>query len=199
MGELGRRLVHASGAIVPGLYLVGLLDWDGVRLLLLLGLFVALVLETVRLRVGLDWWVYEHLTRPYEAENVAGYGLYMVSVTGVAVAFRPEVAIPAMLMLMIGDPVSGALGSGELRRVKRPVAIVGMFVVSFVLALPFAIGRLEATWGGILAATVGAGAGTIADAVKPSIGPYVIDDNLTIPVGAAVGLWTAYQVVPVLL
>lgn len=196
MSEIGRRAVHASGIAFPTLYLVGLVTWEELRVLLVLGSIVAVGLEIGRLRVGLDWWIYERLTRSYEADSVAGYALYMFGVTAVALAFPPHVAVPAMLMLMLGDPISGLLSSGELKRVKGALPVVAMFVISLALALPFALGEIpEAGWA-ILAAAVGAGLATGADAVKPVIRGHVVDDNLTIPIAAAIGLWVAYSTLP---
>lgn len=194
MAELGRRIVHASGIVLPALYLTGLLTWRSVRGLLVLGLLVALGLEAVRLRIGLDWWVYDHLTRPYESSSVGGYALYMVSVSAVALAFDPVVAIPSMLMLMLGDPVSGFLGSGELRHRKRLLAMVAMFLVSFAIALPFAADTLERYLAAAIVAAAGAGAATLADAYTVTIRSRVVDDNLTIPIVAALVLRLGYGI-----
>lgn len=180
-GELARRLVHASGAGLPALYLLGLATWTQVRALYVLGVAVVIVLEALRLSVGLDWWIYEHLTREYEADTVAGYALYMLSSAVVAVAVEPLVAIPAILMLALGDPLSGMLGSGELRTVKRPTALAGMFVVCAIIAAPF-------LYGTPLAVLFGALGGMLADGVKPIVRGYVVDDNLTIPPVAAAGI-----------
>lgn len=197
MAEIGRRLVHASGVVIPAVYVVGLVSWNQLRILLVIGLVIAAGLETMRLFVGLDWWIYETLTRPYEANTVAGYGLYMASITIVALLFDPEVAIPAMLMLMLGDPISGYLGSGELRRFKRPRAVAGMFVVSFVFATPFAYDVLNDPLWAAVAALAGATAGTVADSVTFRIRGEIVDDNLTIPIVAALVLWLAYLLLPV--
>ncbi len=182
--EVTRRLVHASGAGAPALYLFGLVTWDQLRLGAMVGIVVTLVLELVRLQVGLDWWVFDQLTREYEQENLAGYALYMFSGSAVILAFGPTIAVPAVLMLTLGDPVSGLAGSGELRRFKRPRVMALMFVVCLALALPFLRPSV---------AVLAAAAATLADGVKPIIWGYVIDDNVTIPIAAAVagqaGLW----------
>ncbi len=196
MGEIGRRVVHASGVVAPALYVVGVLTWPQLQGLLVLGLAVVLGLETLRLRVGLDWWIYDRLTREYEADAVAGYVHYMVSITGVALVFEPAIAVPAMLMLMIGDPVSGALGGGRLRRFKRPRAMGAMFLVSLIVALPFALTTFGATGPALVAASMGAALAMVADGVKLRLGSFVVDDNLTIPVAGACGLWIAYRVLP---
>ncbi len=180
-GEVGRRLVHSSGAVLPALYLVGLLTWTQVTGLFILGAVVALILEWLRLYGKLELWVHRHLTREYEQDSVAGYLLYMFSAAAVTVIFAPEVAVPAIFMLALADPISGMAGSGELRLVKRPAALATMFVASAAIAAPF-------HYSAPLAVVFGAAGAMIADGVKPQINGYVIDDNLTIPILAAAAI-----------
>jgi dolichol kinase len=185
--EVRRRLVHASGALIPAGYLldqhvlgVGIVTWPVVQVLAVLGLVAVVVLEVARLYRGLEHPIYEQLTREYEQDTVAGYALYVLSGTVVVLLFDPQIAVPALFILTLADPVSGLLSSGEFRRVARPRVFVGMFLVSLALAYPFV--PLEA-------AVVGAVGATLADGVKPVIGGYIVDDNLTIPIVAAVAMW----------
>jgi dolichol kinase len=187
--EIGRRLVHASGALVPGAYLLdghvletGTVTWPVVQAVAVVGLLAVVVLEAARLYGGLEHAIYDRLTREYEQETVAGYALYALSGTITVVAFDPRLAVPAVLMLALGDPVSGVLASGGLRRIARPRVLAGMFLVSLALAVPFVP---------LAAAVAGALAATVADGVKPVVGGYVVDDNLTIPLAAAGAMWVA--------
>lgn len=186
--EIRRRAVHASGAVVPAAYLldanygVGLVTWRAVQAFAVAGLVVTALLEAARLYGGLEHTIYEQLTREYEQENIAGYALYVLSTTIVVLVFEPQIAVPAMLMLMLGDPIAGLLSSGGLRRIARPRVLVGMFLVSFALAYPFV---------SALAAAAGAIGSTVADGVKPIIRGHVIDDNLTIPLLASGLMWAA--------
>jgi dolichol kinase len=186
--ELKRRAVHASGVGFPALYLLHVVDWPTLGWLLLAGAGVAAGLEAVRLGVGLDWAIYETLTREYERDNVAGYALYMFSMTAVALAFEPHVAVPGMLMLAIGDPVSGLLGSNEAGRAKRFGVLGVMFAVCFALAAAVLVGPAPLT-PALVAAAVGAAGATVADGFTPVIRGYVLDDNLTIPPVACLGIW----------
>ncbi len=187
--ELKRRLVHASGSGLVVCYLLADrldlgLTWGRFQLLMV-GLSVGVVvLEVLRLRVGLDAWIYDKLTREYEQDQFAGYGYYMLSMTAVVLVFEPQIALPAMLMLAIGDPISGAVSDNSLRRVKGPKVLVTMFVVSALLATPFLADYPLA----IVAAALGA---TLADGVTVKIGDYIVDDNLTIPPYAAVCAYAA--------
>jgi len=191
--ELKRRTVHASGVGFPALYLLNLAEWRTVGYLLIVGSAVAAVLEAIRLGVGLDWAIYETLTREYERDNVAGYALYMFSMTGVASVFDPAVAVPGMLMLALGDPVSGLLGSNEAGRAKRAGVIAVMFGVCFALAVPVLVGTAPLSTV-LAAAAVGAAGATVADGFTPVVRGYVLDDNLTIPPVACVGIWLVLRV-----
>ncbi|WP_293029270.1 dolichol kinase [Natronococcus sp.] len=189
--ELKRRLVHSSGAGLVALYLLATflelgLTWDRFRVLMVLLALGVIGLEFLRLRVGLDWAIYDKLTRDYEQDQFAGYGYYMVSMTVAVLLFQPAVALPAMLMLAIGDPISGAVSDDTLKTVKGPKVLVTMFVVSAVLAAPF----LYEVPLAVLAAALGA---TIADGVKVRIGDFIVDDNLTIPIYASVLAYFALE------
>lgn len=184
MAEIGRRLVHASGALAPTSYLLGILTWEQLGWVLAAGLLAALVLEVARLRSGLDWWIYENLTREYEQEKVAGYALYMVGMAVVALVFPPEIGVPAMFMLAVGDPVGGYLGKGAAT--KSPVALGAVFCVCLLFALAFV---------SPVVAVLGALAATAADGHLLSIRGRIVDDNLTIPLGAALAMWIGVAVV----
>jgi dolichol kinase len=192
--EVARRLVHVCGVVIPLPYLLfpTVVTWRVVQAFLVVALAVALGLETVRLVVGLDWRIYERLTREYEQDNPAGYALYFVGMTVVALAFPPSatagnVAVPAMLMLAVADPVSGLLSSGELRPVKQGWVLLATFGVATLLASPF-VPSLAAVLGGVAA--------TVADGVKPTIRGYVVDDNFSIPVAAAVTMYVVVEYLP---
>jgi len=184
-GELKRRLVHASGTGLPLLYVFGFVTWRQFGVVMLTCSAVAAVLEFVRLVIGLDWAIYDELTRPYEQENVAGYGLYMFSITAVVLLFAPHVAVPATLMLTIGDPISGLLSrTREAGEPKRPRTLAAMFAVCLAVSVPFLIPAAGVAVGA--AASVAAAlAATVADGFTPVIAGYVIDDNASIPVAAA--------------
>ncbi len=187
MSEYGRRAVHASGIGMPLLYLLGLASWTQLRYLMIGITVVVFILEFLRLVVGLNHWIYDELTREYEQHSVAGYAYYMLSMTAVALLFGPVVTIPAILMLALGDPFSGMLGENGAHEHKRPAVIGATFGFCFLLAAPFTI-----PWAGVAAgsaaAAVGALFGAVADGVKPIIRGVAVDDNLTIPPVAAIGI-----------
>lgn len=188
--ELRRRLVHASGTAIPGSYLldrtldVGIVTWNVVRVVVIVGVFLAITLEILRLYGGLEWSIFEQLTREYERDSVAGYALYILSAAVVILMFDPQIAIPSVFMLTLGDPISGMLAGSEFRTVKRPRVLAAMFGICFALAYPFV---------SPVVAVAGAIGGTVADGVTPRIAGFVVDDNLTIPILAAGAMWLVFQ------
>lgn len=186
-GELRRRLVHLSGTGLPLLYLLGLVTWAQLGLLLLTFSACAAALEALRLSVGFDWRLFDELAREYERENPAGYALYAFSVTAVVLAFPPRIAIPGVLMLTVGDPVSGVLGANTPGTAKGAGVLGAMFLVCFALATPFTTRGADPVVG-LLAAAAGALGATLADGLKPVIAGYVVDDNLSIPPAACLGI-----------
>ncbi|AFO55661.1 dolichol kinase-like protein [Natrinema sp. J7-2] len=191
--ELKRRLVHASGSGLVALYLLANylelgLTWPRFRILMVVLAAGALVLEFLRLQIGLDWRLYDVLTREYEQDNPAAYALYLISMAAVVVGFEPTIALPAMLMLALGDPISGAVSDNSLQRVKSPKVLGTMFLVSTLIALPFLP---------ITAALLAAAGATLADGVTVEIRTYIIDDNLTIPIYAACLAYLVLEFTPV--
>ncbi|WEL16323.1 Dolichol kinase [Halorhabdus sp. SVX81] len=202
--EVTRRLVHASTSVAPLSYVfIAEMTWWHVQVFLSLALVGAFGLEIVRLYVGLEWWIFDRLTREYEQENLAAYFLGGVGLTLVAFLFPPAgadpviaspfdpspVAVPAMLMLTIGDPFSGLLGAGELRAVKQTWVLLATFGLTTLIASAF-VPPVAAILGGLAA--------TAADGAKPVIRGYVVDDNLTIAPSAAVAMFLAIEYLPAL-
>lgn len=186
MGELKRRAVHASGTGLPVLYLLGVLTWPQTQLAFVALSLVVSALEFVRLVLGYELAIFDQLARHYERDNVAAYALYAYSQTVVAFVFVPPLAIPAMLMLTVGDPASGYLGSNDAGTVKQVGVLAAMFLVCFALAVPFVVHTVPGMLG-VAAAATGAAGATLADGVKPVVAGYVVDDNLSIPPAACLG------------
>lgn len=180
---IARRAVHATGSAIPvGYLLADPVTWPRVRIALVVGLIVALALEGIRLHIGLEWRIFEYLTRPYEADNLAGYALFAIGMTVTGVAFGPHVAVPAMFMLAIGDPVSGIVSRSSTPGPKSGPVLALVFVLCVGLAWPF-VDPWVAIAGGLAA--------TAADGLKPTVRGYVIDDNLTIAPAAATTMTVA--------
>jgi dolichol kinase len=189
--DLERRAVHLSGSLVPLAYVTEVLSWRAIQIVLAAGAALAIGLETVRLFVGLDWAIFDRLTRSYEQHNPAGYALAVVAAALVGWTFDPTVAVPAILLLTVVDPIAGLLSDVDevdsVDRLKSPWVMAATFGVAVLVALPFL--PLRATLP--VAAVV-----VVADAVKPRLFGFVIDDNASIPLGAAVVAWAVLSYAP---
>lgn len=185
--ELARRGVHAAGSVVPLAHVAApeVLTWPRIQYVVAAGLVVTGVVEVARLVGILQWALFERLTREYERDNPAGYALYVIGGGSVALLTAPPVAVPAMLMLTLGDPISGLASSGRLRPVKGLFGLAAMAGTSLAIGLAASLAWYPAALS-VPAAVAGVAAATVADGAKPVIAGYVIDDNLTIaPLAAA--------------
>lgn len=188
--EVGRRLTHASGGVFILLYVFGLIEWWHLGALALAGVSVAGVLESLRLftdladRVSVLRFVYDRLTRPYEADAPAGYFYYTLSMSGAWLLFPPFAAVPGMLMLAFGDPFSGVLSDASPNDSKEAWVLVAMFgFCFFVLALPYIHTKASLPVSETVLLSAGGAAGaTVADGANVEVGGFFLDDNLTIPI-----------------
>lgn len=181
--ELRRKLIHITGLSVP----IGIMAFGRIytAAMIAVALSVAVILEAGRLsgRIKLPE------VRESEKSKVAGYIYYIVGSLITVVLFQPMIALTSMLMLSLGDAVSGIAGSvlenSDVRsrgqRCIKPFPIVtSMFLACLI------IGYLSSRITGLpfevyLAGAIGA---TIADSVALFIRNRGLDDNLTIPIFA---------------
>ena len=180
--EIKRKTIHVTGLSVP----VGILVFGKIytAIMIALALAVALILEAGRLRGRINL----PAVRDHEQEKVAGYIYYIFGSLVTVILFQPMIALTSILMLSLGDAVSGLVGSvlinanvrGQNVRWRfKPVPIViSMFLACLVIGyLSSSITRLPLEI--YLFGAVGA---TIADSMALIICNRGLDDNLTIPI-----------------
>jgi len=194
--EVGRRLTHATGGVFILLYVFGVIEWTHLGALALAGVSTAGVLEFLRLftdlaeRLSVLRFVYDRLTRPYEADAPAGYFYYTLSMSGAWLLFPPFAAVPGMLMLAFGDPFSGVLSSASSGESKEVWVLAAMFGFCFlVLALPYIHTETSHPVSEtVLLSAGGAAAATVADGANVKVRGFFLDDNLTIPIVSALAI-----------
>ncbi|MDY7081787.1 MAG: dolichol kinase [Halobacteria archaeon] len=192
----GRRIIHTFSSAVPLSYVLGILSWTELRVLTFLGVLLAALLELDRLYFGNSYL--DPLYRDYERGGIAGYAYAIFSIFLAVNLFRPEVAVVSILMLSFADPIVGIMGGNELRRVKRPHLLAGMFAISFgvVVGSTYLFDAVDLSVAEAVAGGLGA---TVADGIFVRIRGSIIDDNLTIPLyaGGLITLvgWVATMVV----
>jgi dolichol kinase len=181
--EIRRKAIHITGLSVPaGILIFGRLYTAA---MIAVALLVALALEAGRLRGKIRL----PETREQEQNKVAGYVYYIVGSLLTVVFFQPMIAIVSMLMLSLGDAVSGIVGSvlqdsnvrtrGE-RAVKPFPVVSAMFLTCLAIGY-FSSGVTQLSFPVYLAGAVGA---TAADSVALFFRNRSLDDNLTIPIFA---------------
>jgi dolichol kinase len=180
--ELRRKLIHLSGLSVPvGILLLGRIY---TAIMIALALALALLLEAGRLR-GM---ICLPEVREQEKEKVASYIYYIAGSLLAVLIFQPMIAVVSMLMLTLGDAVSGLAGSvlknsnvrSLGRRVKPFPIVASMFLACLTIGyLSSALTRLPLEV--YLAGAIGA---TVADCVALAFCNRGLDDNLTIPLFA---------------
>jgi dolichol kinase len=177
-----RRLFHAGNALVVSFLppLLGLGRWAVVGILgaLLIGLFAFDWLRLSRPGVNaLFFRMVPSLASDRERTGVASSTWYALGVFVVYAGFPAPVIVPAILTLGLADPAASTIGRLWGRRRLGKGTVLGSTVflaVSFAI-MAAAVGPL----GGLLAAL-------LASAVE--VLPTRLDDNLTVPVAAALAL-----------
>lgn len=190
--EIRRKLIHITGLSVP----LGILVFGRIytAALITVALLVALVLEAGRLKGKIDL----PETREQEQNKVAGYVYYIFGSLLTVVLFQPMVAVASMLMLSLGDAISGIAGSvlqdsdvrtrGE-RGIKPFPVVSAMFLACLAIGY-LSSGITQLSFPTYLAGALGA---TAADSVALFFRNKSLDDNLTIPLFAgsmmSLALW----------
>lgn len=183
--EIRRKMIHITGLSVP----VGIMAFGKIytAAAIAIALAVAIIIEIGRLsgRITLPE------VREQEKGKVAGYIYYIIGSLITVMLFQPMIALTSMLMLSLGDAVSGIAGSVLMnsdvrsrgKRCVKPFPIVtSMFCACLLIGyLSSSITRLP--FEVYLAGAIGA---TIADSVALFIRNRGLDDNLTIPLFSGV-------------
>ncbi len=188
--ELKRKAIHICGSLVPILYIF--VDWEVAVVILSICFPIAILIEWHRLRYG---WSFSFV-RNHEKQKISG-ALYFAFSSLVAIFFfQKPIAIAALLMLAIGDTVSGVTGAAletkgiDVRHSKvessknririKPVKLFAvMFAICFLISYLFLSLKI-ALAGAIIAA--------IADSVALDVSGEALDDNLTIPLLSGIAM-----------
>lgn len=180
-----RRVFHlTSGVAVAILLQRGYVPegWATVALAGVLALMVAL--DFIRLRfphINRRFFVvFSRLASPREARGIASSTWYVTGLLLTVLLFPLEIAVPAILVLAVADPLASYLGRRWGRRALGSGSVEGslIFLIASFLILSF-----------FAELPVAAGVALFTTVVEPI--PWRLDDNLTVPVAAGVGLLIA--------
>jgi dolichol kinase len=184
-----RRLFHAGNSLVVSFLppVFGLGRWSTVAILtvFLAGL---LAFDVVRLRTprlnALFFTMFPSLASPRERVGIASSTWYLVGVILVYAIFPRAIAVPAILVLGLADPLASTIGRLWGRRRLGKGTVLGSSVF---LAVSFAVLTV------FVGPAVAAPAALFVTCVE--VLPWRLDDNLTVPPAAAVGLWLAIRLI----
>ena len=185
--QVWRRLFHlVAGSAVPAIAIFA--PQTGFLIALTALAAGSVALELTRFGVGPLNRTYLRLMAPLlksdEASHVTG-ATYMLIAGAVAFwTYGPDVAVPVMFFLSVGDPVAAIVGRrmpGPRVLGKSPGGTAAFFAVSAIIAaLLVAVGAIEYHW------ALWAGAAIAGLVELAGIPP---DDNLTIPLITGTAMW----------
>lgn len=146
------------------------------------GLVTSLALDWVRLsrpdaNVAFFRW-FSALVSPREARKIASSTWYLIGVVAVLLIAPPLYFAPAVLVLALADPAASVVGRMWGRHPLGKGSWEGtitFFLIACAVMLPFV---------GPAAALLAAGAVAFLEVL-----PTGVDDNLIVPVAAAMALW----------
>ena len=182
---LGRRIFHLVAATCTTLLSLAIPEHPYL-LLIGGGALFALATEVSRLRSprlnALYMAVFGPILKQSESAEITGATWFLIAAFFTFFFYGPEIALPVLLFVAIGDPAAALVGSyspGPRFWGKSPSGIVAFIAAALgVWAVVCAAGYGQWSWAIVVAAA-------IAAAVEFS--PTPIDDNLTVPlIGGAV-------------
>lgn len=185
---LGRRVFHLVAA--TGTTLLSLAIPEHPYMFLIgSGALLALAMEVSRLRSprlnAVYMAVFGPILKQSESAEITGATWFLIAAFFTFFFYGPEVALPALLFVAVGDPAAALVGSrfpGPRFRGKSPSGIVAFVAASLgVWSIVFAFGYGTWSWAIVIGAVV---------AAAVEFTPTPIDDNLTVPLlgGAAMTL-----------
>lgn len=176
--RLLRRLFHLTGMVIPLTYLF----WGKGAALALGALILVLLIvaETLRLRGALAPSFVRSQLKEKERKRPTGALSYAASCLLTILIFSRPVAVAAMFVLVISDPLSSLIGSkwGRCRFLGKSLEGTTAFLFSSLIILACLRFRIPAIVGG-------ACAGTLAELFSSRL----TDDNFSIPLACSFALW----------
>ncbi|MBS3097898.1 hypothetical protein J4209_03845 [Candidatus Woesearchaeota archaeon] len=185
--EIKRQLFH----IFFGILILVLINFDVLTPLILLifiiiGIFISLISK--KFKIPLIYWFLQNFEREENIRKFPGRGViyYLIGSLIVVGFFRKDVALASIAILALGDSISHLVGRFK-GAIKHPFtdkkflegALAGM-IAAFVGSVLF-VPPIEAAIASIFA--------MMAEGLDIGIGLRKVDDNIIVPVVAAISVW----------
>lgn len=136
-----------------------------------MALAFALIFEFFRIRYNL----FSSIVREYEKGSVGAYIYFGVAILFVTLLFPMEAAFSAVLVTLLGDGVGGIVKRLHVKNAPE-IATLVMIFLPFLASLPLLLP---------VNSFIACVAGALIERVE-KIGSHYLQDNLTVPVTAAV-------------
>ncbi len=185
--ELRRQVFHLLlGIFIASLVEEGVLNPVVLAVLIVLGFFVSFYSKSHYIPV--IGWFLKKFERPEYQKSFPGKGalFYLLGVFIVLTLFEREIALAAIMVLALGDSISHLWGI-HFGKISNPFSdkkflegSIAGFAAGFVGAVLY-VSPFEAA--------MASGIAMFAEAIEVKIGVEQVDDNLIIPIVAAVTIW----------
>lgn len=178
-----RRVLHAvGGSCVAGLVHAMSPASPATRWLFGTAAAIAFVVDLLRLRSEslnrLFFRTFPRLLSPREADGTTGFPWFLLGVFAVSWPSGGSLAVPSILVLAFADPAAATVGRLAGRRPLGKGTVEG--TLAFLLVAVVVLTPFVGVWAALPVAALVAAVEVL---------PWGLDDNLTIPVATAAGLW----------
>ncbi len=184
--EAKRQLFHMLfGTAIVALLVYGLLNKAHIFFLIIIGIIISFLSK--KYKIPLIYWFLKNFEREKELKTFPAKGVifYLIGVFLTLSFFPLDIAMPAILVLAFGDSTSHLFGV-RYGKIKHPFAdkkflegMIAGFIAAFIGALVFL------PWHEALTASFFA---MLAEGLEIKIGAEQIDDNIIIPLVAAIAI-----------
>lgn len=182
--ETRRQIFHLFfGIVIVALLMYGFIDKWILLYLVIIGFIISLTSK--RMKIPLINWFLENFERTEDLKKFPGKGVitFLIGAFLVTLFFSMDIAMPAILVLALGDSVSHIFGvhygkrKHLLNNKKFIEGSIAGFIAAFIGALIF-VPWHEAFFAALFA--------MIVEAIEIKIGAEQVDDNIVIPLVAAI-------------
>jgi len=182
--EIKRQFFHLFfGIVIVILLKFGIIDKWILLYLILAGIIVSILSK--RMKIPVIYWFLQNFERSHDLEKFPGKGVitYLMGAFLVSLFFPAGIAMPAILILAFGDSISHIFGIhyGKRKHLlndkKFIEGSIAGFIAAFIGALVF-IPWNEAFFAAFFAMA--------AEAIESKLGRAQVDDNISIPMVAAI-------------
>ncbi|MBU0614985.1 MAG: SEC59/DGK1/VTE5 family protein [Nanoarchaeota archaeon] len=185
--EVRRQIIHLlSGVILAFLVYIQILNKVSVVILYLIGWFICI--RCKHERIPMVYSFLRYFEREEDLEKFPGKGalFYLLGTALVVILFPLDIAVASILILAFGDSISHIVG--RFGSIKHPFnskkflegsvagAIMAFIAAYIILGDPFEAG-------------IGAVLGMFLEGFNMEHKGKKIDDNVIVPLAAAVGIW----------